>query len=112
LETGIGEGVFSTDLSYMHLSKDTILLIENYLTGIIKAEERLLLDQWYNSFANDKEEMFADIKEEQETKERIQHRIANTIALYRQPARKTFFGGWWLPVIAASLILILLSMIM
>jgi LmbE family N-acetylglucosaminyl deacetylase len=95
----------------MHLSNDIIFLIENYLTGTIKAEERLLLDQWYNLFANDKEEMFADIKDEQETKKRIQQRIAKTIALYKQPAHKPFFRGWWLPVIGASLILILLSIV-
>ena len=93
----------------MHLPEDIAVLIEKYLNGAISAEERLQLDQWYSSFADDEAALPVSSEDEKDISERLQRRIFNTIAHYRNHTRRLFFRGWQLPVIAASVILILVS---
>ena len=93
----------------MHLPEDIAVLIEKYLNGAISAEERLQLDQWYSSLADDEAALPVSSEDEKDISERLQRRIFNTIALYRSHTRRLFFRGWQLPVIAASVILILVS---
>lgn len=93
----------------MYLPEDIAVLIEKYLKGAISAEERLQLDQWYNSLADD-ETALSPGGEEREINERLQRRIFNTITRYRNHTHRLFFRGWQLPVIAASVILILASL--
>jgi len=94
----------------MHLPEDIAVLIEKYLNGAISAEERLQLDQWYSSLADDEAALPVSSEDEKDINERLQRRIFNTITtLYRNHTRRFFFRGWQLPVIAASVILILVS---
>ena len=93
----------------MHLPEDIAVLIEKYLNGAISAEERLQLDQWYSSLADDEAALPVSSEDEKDISERLQRRIFNTIAHYRNHTRRLFFRGWQLPVIAASVILILVS---
>jgi ferric-dicitrate binding protein FerR (iron transport regulator) len=93
----------------MYLPEDIAVLIEKYLNGAISAEERLQLDQWYSSLADDEAALPVSSEDEKDINERLQRRIFNTIALYRNHTRRFFSRGWQLPVIAASVILILVS---
>lgn len=93
----------------MHLPEDIAVLIEKYLNGAISAEERLQLDQWYSSLADGEAALSVGSEDEQEINERLQRRIFNTITRYGNHTRRLFFRGWQLPVIAASVILILVS---
>ena len=94
----------------MHLPEDITVLIEKYLNGTISTEERLQLDQWYGSLADDEAALPVSSEDEKDINERLQHRVFNTITtLYRNHTRRSFFRGWQLPVIAASVILILVS---
>lgn len=63
----------------MHLPDNIALFIEKYLNGTISPEERSLLDQWYNSLANNKTVLVPGSKDEQEINGRLQRRIFNTI---------------------------------
>ncbi len=94
----------------MHLPEDIAVLIEKYLNGAISAEERLQLDQWYSSLADDEAALPVSSEDEKDINERLQRRIFNAITtLSRIHSRRFFFRGWQLPVIAASVILILVS---
>lgn len=88
----------------MHLPDHIALLIEKYLNGTLSTEERSLLDQWYNSPADDRAALLPGSKDEQEINERLQRRIFNTI----HHTRRIFFRKWQLPVIAASVLLTLI----
>lgn len=89
----------------MHLPDHIALLIEKYLNGTLSTEERSQLDQWYNSVADDRTALLPDSKDEQEINERLQRRIFHTI----HHTRRIFFRRWQLPVIAASILLTLIS---
>ncbi len=88
----------------MHLPENIALLIERYLNGTLSTEERSLLDQWYNSPADDRVALLPDSKDEQEINERLQHRIFNTIH-----TRRMLFRKWQRLLVAASVLLMLIS---
>lgn len=89
----------------MRLPENIALLIEKYLNGTLSTEERSLLDQWYNSLADDKAALLPGSEDEQEINERLQRRIFNTI----HHTRRMLFRKWQLPIIAASVLLTLIS---
>ena len=89
----------------MRLPENIALLIEKYLNGTLSTEERSLLDQWYNSLADDKAALLPGSEDEQEINERLQRRIFNTI----HHTRRMLFRKWQLPILAASVLLTLIS---
>jgi ferric-dicitrate binding protein FerR (iron transport regulator) len=88
----------------MHLADNIALLIEKYLNGTLSTDERALLDQWYNSAADDKAALLPGSKDEQEINERLQRRIFNTIH-----TRRVFFRKWQRLLVASSVLLMLIS---
>ncbi len=91
----------------MQIPENILVLIEKYHAGTATREEKLLLNEWYQSFDDSKAELIITENETaQQLPDRIRNRLLQTIrhqgAAASQPRRK-----WILP--AAAVIIILLS---
>lgn len=65
---------------YMQFPEDIIRLIEKYQAGTITADEKLILDDWYNSFDDSKAELITHINiTEQLLGDRIKNRLLETV---------------------------------
>lgn len=66
-------------------------LIEKYQNGRIDTKELHLLNEWYNSFSDAEDQLFADSNEEKATAKRIAARISDTLLEYQRIPRINSF---------------------
>lgn len=93
----------------MELPENIRLLIEKYIAGQITADEKVILDKWYQSFDDTESELIVNEDEaEQQLKDRIKSRLLETIHkdedVEMKPRR-----NWRKFSVAASVIVILFS---
>ncbi len=96
----------------MQVPENILALVEKYHAGTITANEKIILDEWYHSFDDNRVEINAGENDtEQQLEERIKSRLNNTIQYGSAPGINSRRGVGRMPAVAAAAgILIIVSL--
>jgi len=96
----------------MQVPENILALVEKYHAGTITANEKIILDEWYHSFDDNRVEINAGENDtEQQLEERIKSRLNNTIQYGSAPVINSRKGVGRMPAVAAAAgILIIVSL--
>lgn len=101
----MGDTIRNPHLRYMWIPQNIQALIEKYQIGKASDEEKLILNEWYNSFNDAETEITTEAETEQQISDRIRTRLFTTIdreqeSRVAKPRRK------WQIAAAATVILL------
>ena len=93
----------------IQLPENILVLIEKHHAGKITPDEKVRLNEWYQSFNDSEPELTANENEtEQQLHDRIKNRLFETIRHQNELVVTSSRRTWQIPSIAAAVILILL----